>query len=71
MTELILTVENDSILPSLRKVLSNIAGVTVKTAPKRKKKGSLELALEDAAAGRVSKWENVDELFDTVLNDEI
>ena len=71
MTELILTVENDSILPSLRKVLSNIAGVTVKTTPKRKKKGSLELALEDVAADRVSKWENIDELFDTVLNDEI
>lgn len=63
MTELILTIENDSILPSLRKVLSNIAGVTVKTTPKRKKKGSLELALEDVAAGRVFTAENGSDLL--------
>ena len=52
MTELILNVENESILPSLKKVLSSLAGVTVKKAPKRKK-GSLEMALEDIEAGRV------------------
>ncbi len=63
MTELILTIDNDSILPSLRKVLSNIAGVTVKTTPKRKKKGSLELALEDVAAGRVFTAENGSDLL--------
>lgn len=70
MTELILNVENESILPSLKKVLGSIAGVTVKKAPKRKK-GSLEMALEDIEAGRVYEWKNVDELFDTVLKDEI
>lgn len=70
MTELILNVENESILPSLKKVLSSLTGVTVKKTSKRKK-GSLEMALEDIEAGRVYEWKNVDELFDTVLKDEI
>lgn len=52
MTELILNVENESILPSLKKVLSSLTGVTVKKTSKRKK-GSLEMALEDIEAGRV------------------
>lgn len=52
MTELILNVENESILPSLKKVLGSLTGVTVKKAPKRKKSG-LETAFEDIEAGRV------------------
>lgn len=70
MTELILNVENESILPSLKKVLGSLAGVTVKKTSKRKK-GSLKTAFEDIEAGRVYEWKNVDELFDTVLKDEI
>lgn len=70
MTELILNVENESILPSLKKVLSSLTGVTVKKTSKRKK-SSLETAFEDIEAGRVYEWKNVDELFDTVLKDEI
>lgn len=70
MTELILNVENESILPSLKKVLSSLTGVTVKKTSKRKK-GSLETAFEDIEAGRVYEWKNVDELFDSVLKDEI
>lgn len=32
------------------------------------KKSDLELAREDAKAGRVTKWNSVDEMFDTVLS---
>ena len=70
MTELVLTVENESILPSLKKVLGSIEGVRVKKMTRKKKTG-LELAIEDVEAGRVTEWNSVDEMFNTVLGDEI
>ena len=62
MTELLIEVENESILSSLRKVLSSMDGVKVKRASRRKKTG-LELALEDVKEGRVTEWNSVDEMF--------
>ena len=51
MTELVLTVENESILPSLRKILNSLDGVKVK--PVRKRKTGIELGKEDVAKGRI------------------
>ena len=62
MTELLIEVENESILSSLRKVLGGMDGVKVKRASRRKKTG-LELALEDVREGRVTEWNSVDEMF--------
>ena len=62
MTELLIEVENESILSSLRKVLGGMDGVKVKRASRRKKTG-LELALEDVKEGRVTEWNSVDEMF--------
>lgn len=62
MTELLIEVENESILSSLRKVLSSMDGVKVKRTSRRKKTG-LELALEDVREGRVTEWISVDEMF--------
>ena len=70
MTELILTIENESILPSLKKVLGSIDGVKVKKMTHKKKTG-LDLAIEDVEAGRVTEWNSVDEMFKTILGDEI
>ena len=62
MTQLTINIENKSILPHLKKILSAIEGVSI--APtKRKKKCGLEEALEDVKAGRVTHFENVDEMF--------
>lgn len=66
MTELIIEVEDKSILASLKKILSNIDGVKVRKNTSRKKTG-IELALEDVEAGRVTEWNSVDEMFDTIL----
>ena len=65
MTQLILNVENPAILPSLKKVLGALDGVSIaKSAPKRKKKCGLDLALEDVRAGRVSgPFNSVEELM--------
>lgn len=62
MTELLIEVENESILSSLRKVLGGMDGVKVKRTSRRKKTG-LELALEDVREGRVTEWISVDEMF--------
>lgn len=66
MTELVIEVEHKSILASLKKILSNLDGVKVRNNTRRKKTG-LELALEDVEAGRVTEWESIDAMFDTIL----
>lgn len=67
MTELVLTIEDEKIIPSLRKVLSSMNGVKVKTT--RKKKSGMELALGDVKAGRVTEWTgSVEEMIDSILN---
>lgn len=70
MTELTLTVEDDSLLPSLRRVLRSLPGVHIKPAPRKRKTG-IEQALEDEAAGRVTEWTGgIDEMFDHILGKE-
>ena len=62
MTQLTINIENEAILPHLKKILSAIEGVSI--APtKRKKKCGLEEALEDVKEGRVTRFENADEMF--------
>lgn len=66
MIELVLTIEDEKILPSLKKVLGNMNGVKVKST--RNQKSGLELAREDVAAGRVTEWTcSVEEMFDSIL----
>ena len=66
MTELVLTIEDETIIPSLRKVLGSMNGVTVKTT--RKKESGMELAMEDVKAGRVTEWNGtVEEMIDSIL----
>lgn len=68
MTQLALNIENPAILPSLKKVLSALEGVSIakntnKSLNKKKRTG-LDEALEDVKAGRVSgPFNNVEELM--------
>jgi hypothetical protein len=45
------------------KMLRGVRSISVVTP----QKSDLDLAHEDVKAGRVTKWNSVDELFDTVL----
>ncbi len=45
------------------KMLRGVSSISVVTP----KKSDMDLACEDVKAGRVTKWNSVDELFDTVL----
>lgn len=66
MAQVIINVDNPSILPSLRKVLEALDGVTI-VPNKRRKKTGIEEADEDIKAGRVYKAESVEEMFDQIL----
>lgn len=66
MKEITLRVSDESLLPMLRKLFRSLDGVEVVT--RRRKKSGLEKALEDVAAGRVTKWENEDQMFESLMS---
>gem|GEM_PF-919980 len=67
MTQLILNIENPAILPSLRKVLNAIDGVSIaKSMKKTRHKSELDLAIEDVKNGMITRWESVDSLIEHI-----
>lgn len=62
MEQLILNIEDKSILPSLKKILSLIDGVSI-VHPKQNKKSQLDLAREDVKKGRVISYSSKEDLF--------
>ena len=66
MTELLIEVEDISILSSLRKVLNSLEGVKVKRVLRHKKTG-LELALDDVKEGRVYSAKDGEDLIKQCL----
>ena len=63
MTQLVLNIEDTSILPSLKKILGAISGVSIAKPQSRRKKSEMELALEDKAEGRIIKCKDKEDLF--------
>lgn len=64
---LIVTVDDLKMLSKVKnaiKMLRGVSSISVVTP----KKTDLELAREDAKAGRITKWNSVDEMFNTVLS---
>lgn len=66
MTQLTINIEDKSILPHLKKILSAIEGVSIVKST-TKKRCVLEEALDDVKNGRVHSAENVDDMFQQVL----
>lgn len=66
MTQLTINIEDKSILPHLKKILSAIEGVCIVKSTTKKRCG-LEEALDDVKNGRVHSAENVDDMFQQVL----
>lgn len=64
--KLIVTIDDTTMLNKIKnaiKMLRGVGSISVVTP----QKSDLDLAHEDVKAGRVTKWNSVDELFDTVL----
>ena len=66
MTQLILNIDDPSVLPTWKKVVKAFKGVSIDTAA-TKRRNSLDEALEDVRQGRVYKAESTDDLFKTIL----
>lgn len=62
MTQLILNIENTSIVPHLKKVLKALDGVSI-SKPMRKRKTGLEEAYDDVHAGRINHYKNAEALY--------
>lgn len=65
MTQIILDIENKSILPSLRKVLSAIPGVKIisNKAKKAKAMTPYEKSLNDVKEGRVYEYDSLNDFI--------
>ncbi|MGM9694307.1 MAG: hypothetical protein ACI3YC_04790 [Alloprevotella sp.] len=61
MSTLTLNITDPSIMPSLKKILGALNGVTI--VPSSRKKTEMEKAREDVKAGRILSYANKEELF--------
>lgn len=62
MTQLTLTITDPQEASLLKKLLKKFDSVTI-SKPKKKRKTGIDEALEDVAAGRVTHYESVDDMF--------
>ena len=65
--QLLVTVSGPTMLTKLKDAIKMLNGVSSISILKPKKTG-LELAEEDKAKGRVTQWNSVDEMFDTMMS---
>ena len=65
--QLIVSVEDPSLLKDLKKAISMMRGVTKITIPRRKRLSSYERSLRDLDEGRVYEAKDVDDLFKQCL----
>lgn len=63
MTQIIINVEDKSFLPILRKILNAFPGVSIAKPEKKQKKSGIEESYEDVRAGRVTHYNNAEEMF--------
>ena len=65
--QLIVSVEDPSLLKDLKKAIGMMRGVTKITIPRRKRLSSYERSLRDLDEGRVYEAKDVDDLFKQCL----
>ena len=63
MTQIILNVEDSSLLPGLRKILGNLKGGSIAKTQKTSK-GTLSRAVEEVRKGKVTRVSSVVELME-------
>lgn len=62
MTQITLNITDPKEASLIKKLLAKFDSVTI-SKPSRKRKTGLDEALEDVAAGRVTHYDSVDEMF--------
>ena len=66
--QLIVDIEDMSLMKNIKKAISMLKGVAKVTAPRRPKLSSYELALKDLDEGRVYDYESLDDLIKEIEN---
>ena len=66
--QLLVTVSEPTMVTKLKNAIKMLNGVSSISVLKPKKTG-LELAEEDKAKGRVTRWNSVDEMFNSILGE--
>ncbi len=66
--QLLVTVSDPTMLTKLKNAIKMLNGVSSISVLKPKKTG-LELAEEDKVKGRVTHWNSVDEMFNSILGE--
>lgn len=64
--QLLVSISDPSLLNKIKNAIKMLNGVSSISVLKPQKTG-IDLAYEDVAKGNVTKWNSVDEMFDTVL----
>ena len=64
--QLVVSVSDPSLVYKLKSAIQMLNGVSSISVLKPKKT-ELELAEEDVVKGRITQWNSVDEMFDTIL----
>ena len=64
--QLVVSVSDPSLVNKLKSAIQMLNGVSSISVLKPKKT-ELELAEEDVVIGRITQWNSVDEMFDTIL----
>ena len=64
--KLVVSVSDPSLVNKLKSAIQMLHGVSSISVLKPKKT-ELELAEEDVVKGRITQWNSVDEMFDTIL----
>lgn len=62
MPQMVLNIEDKNLLPSLRKILSNLKGVTI-ARTQTVRKGTLSKAVDEVRSGKVTRVATVAELI--------
>lgn len=66
MTQLTINIEDKSILPHLKKILNAIDGVSIAKPKRKKRKCGLDEALDDIKAGRITRYESVEAMYEAL-----
>lgn len=61
--QLIVSVSELSMMPSLRKAIGLMRGVTKVSVPRKRRMSDYERALEDVDSGRLNSYASVDDFF--------
>ena len=66
---MLVTFDDVSIMNQVKKTLSLIQGVKSISMPRKKRMSGLDRALKDVEEGRVTRWNSVEEMFQTLSKD--